>query len=297
MSSPDPPRGRGPTLTRDKHEADRDRYRRRRADPGPRAGPQRLLQQHVRPAPAPSPPRPPKRPSPPNSRPVCRRLWTRSARSSTPPESRLASDRRRQVDRIVRSGEGRHRSAHHPADHTRIGSITKTMTATVIPQLIDEGKLSFDDVLDKYVPGMPNGETLPRSRTCSRCRPGSPLHRRHTKVLNQYAADPTTTFHPPGVGRLRQETTGDVRPGASSSTPTPLRPARHGDREGDGTSIADNFSERLFTPPACRTPASQGPPPPSPSPTCPGSVSRRTPWARSRTPPTGIPRSPRPPAR
>ena len=43
-----------------------------------------------------------------------------------------------------------------PADKFRIGSITKTFTATVILQLVDEGKIGLDDTLDKYFPGVPN---------------------------------------------------------------------------------------------------------------------------------------------
>ena len=37
-----------------------------------------------------------------------------------------------------------------PQDHFRIGSITKTFVATVILQLVDEGKLSLDDPLSKF---------------------------------------------------------------------------------------------------------------------------------------------------
>jgi D-alanyl-D-alanine carboxypeptidase len=45
-------------------------------------------------------------------------------------------------------------------DHFRIGSITKTMTATVVLQLVDEGKITLDDRLDQYVPGVPNGDRI-----------------------------------------------------------------------------------------------------------------------------------------
>jgi D-alanyl-D-alanine carboxypeptidase len=37
-----------------------------------------------------------------------------------------------------------------PQDHFRIGSITKTFVATVILQLVDEGKLKLDDPLSKF---------------------------------------------------------------------------------------------------------------------------------------------------
>lgn len=45
-------------------------------------------------------------------------------------------------------------------DHVRIGSVTKTFTATAILRASDEGKLSLDDALSRYVPDVPNGDTI-----------------------------------------------------------------------------------------------------------------------------------------
>jgi D-alanyl-D-alanine carboxypeptidase len=45
-------------------------------------------------------------------------------------------------------------------DHYRIGSLTKTMTATVILQLADEDKVSLDDPISKYRSGVPNGDNI-----------------------------------------------------------------------------------------------------------------------------------------
>ena len=42
----------------------------------------------------------------------------------------------------------------------RAASNTKTMTAAVIVQLIQEGRLSFDDLISKYVQGVPNGDKI-----------------------------------------------------------------------------------------------------------------------------------------
>ena len=42
----------------------------------------------------------------------------------------------------------------------RIASNTKTMTAAVIMQLAQEGKLSLDDPVSKYVAGVPNGANI-----------------------------------------------------------------------------------------------------------------------------------------
>jgi D-alanyl-D-alanine carboxypeptidase len=42
----------------------------------------------------------------------------------------------------------------------RVGSVTKTWTATVILQLVQEGKLSLSDTVGKYIPNVPNGNTI-----------------------------------------------------------------------------------------------------------------------------------------
>jgi D-alanyl-D-alanine carboxypeptidase len=55
------------------------------------------------------------------------------------------------------------RSTGGPArirDHVRIASITKTFTATAILQLVDQGRLSLDDHLSEFVPGIDNGDQI-----------------------------------------------------------------------------------------------------------------------------------------
>jgi D-alanyl-D-alanine carboxypeptidase len=44
--------------------------------------------------------------------------------------------------------------------YMRIGSETKTFTGTAILQLVKEGKVGLDDPIDKYVPGVPNGQNI-----------------------------------------------------------------------------------------------------------------------------------------
>lgn len=46
------------------------------------------------------------------------------------------------------------------SDYIRIGSNTKPMTATVILQLFQEGKLKLDDPISKFRPDVPNGENI-----------------------------------------------------------------------------------------------------------------------------------------
>ncbi len=43
------------------------------------------------------------------------------------------------------------------ADHFRVGSNTKTMTGTVILQLVQEGRIALDDPVSTYLPNVPNG--------------------------------------------------------------------------------------------------------------------------------------------
>ena len=45
-------------------------------------------------------------------------------------------------------------------DHVRVGSVTKTMTATIILQLVQEGLLALDDPVSKYVVGVPDGDNI-----------------------------------------------------------------------------------------------------------------------------------------
>jgi len=45
-------------------------------------------------------------------------------------------------------------------DHVRIGSNTKTMTGTVILQLVQEGRISLTDKVGKYRPDVPNGSRI-----------------------------------------------------------------------------------------------------------------------------------------
>lgn len=47
-----------------------------------------------------------------------------------------------------------------PGDYFRIGSITKTFTATVILQLVQQGKLSLSDPLSKFEPQIPHSSQI-----------------------------------------------------------------------------------------------------------------------------------------
>src|SRR5499426_4738509 len=46
------------------------------------------------------------------------------------------------------------------ANRFRIGSITKMFTATMVLQLVEEGKLKLSDTLDKFLPQVPNARKI-----------------------------------------------------------------------------------------------------------------------------------------
>jgi D-alanyl-D-alanine carboxypeptidase len=45
-------------------------------------------------------------------------------------------------------------------DHMRVGSVAKTMTATIVLQLVDEGKLGLDQPLSDFRPDVPGAEAI-----------------------------------------------------------------------------------------------------------------------------------------
>jgi D-alanyl-D-alanine carboxypeptidase len=47
-----------------------------------------------------------------------------------------------------------------PEMHHRVGSVTKTFTATLLLKAAEEGLLSLDDTIDQYINGVPNGDKI-----------------------------------------------------------------------------------------------------------------------------------------
>src|SRR5436189_1006282 len=91
--------------------------------------------------------------------------------------------------------------------HFRIASNTKTMTAAVIMQLAQESKLSLEDPVSKYVPGVPNGDNITIAQLLE-MRSGlynytnapefsASLDRDHTKVWSPAELLAIAFAHPP----------------------------------------------------------------------------------------------------
>ena len=79
--------------------------------------------------------------------------------------------------------------------HTRIGSVTKTFTGTAIMQLAEAGKLSLDDTIGKYVPGIPNGDRI-TLRQLANMTSGLASYTRSKKFQDVLFSRPETIFTP-----------------------------------------------------------------------------------------------------
>jgi D-alanyl-D-alanine carboxypeptidase len=96
-------------------------------------------------------------------------------------------------------------------DKTRIGSLTKTMTATVLLQLVQENKVALDDTIGEYVPGMPNGDVATLLQLANMTS-GIPSYTESQAVQDKYFGDPQYAWPP-------QELVDAVKPMPASFVP------------------------------------------------------------------------------
>ena len=132
------------------------------------------------------------------------------------------------------------RGSERPVDPDgwfRIGSITKTFTATVVLQLVGEGRLDAKDTVERWLPGLvPGGGGITLLHLLN-----------HTSGLYEYTSMPDTGWSPArsfqtmepardrGVRQPRM-TPRSSRGGSWAYSQHRLHPARHGYREGTGSS-------------------------------------------------------------
>ncbi|MCE4026045.1 beta-lactamase family protein [Microbacterium sp. Au-Mic1] len=108
----------------------------------------------------------------------------------------------------VRTPEGTWTKAYGNADlagtpmqvgmHTRIASLTKMYTATIVLQLAQEGRLALDDTIGTYVDGIPNGDTITLTQLADMTS-GIASYTMNDKLLAKYFADPTAVYTPEEV--------------------------------------------------------------------------------------------------
>ncbi len=136
-----------------------------------------------------------------------------------------------------------------PSDRTRVGSLTKTMTATVILQLFEEGKLSLDDPIGKYVPGMPNGDTATLRQLAEMTSGIEPYTLPGTGFQEQLFADPLRVWTPDELVAFERGKAPKFAPGEGwqySNTNYVLLGMVI--EQITGQPISEVFQERLFGP-------------------------------------------------
>ncbi|MFF1875361.1 serine hydrolase domain-containing protein [Streptomyces sp. CB03911] len=79
--------------------------------------------------------------------------------------------------------------------YVRIGSETKTFTATALLELVDEGLVGLDDPISAYVSGVPNGENI-TIRNLAEMRSGLFPYSADPDFITALEADPTKPFTP-----------------------------------------------------------------------------------------------------
>jgi D-alanyl-D-alanine carboxypeptidase len=82
-----------------------------------------------------------------------------------------------------------------PDLHMRIGSETKTFTATAVLQQVDRGRVGLDDPISKYVDGVPNGDGI-TIRQVLEMRSGLVSYSAVDAWANAFLADPRRPWTP-----------------------------------------------------------------------------------------------------
>jgi D-alanyl-D-alanine carboxypeptidase len=88
-----------------------------------------------------------------------------------------------------------------PEVHHRIGSVTKTFTATMLLQAADKGLLSLDDTIDRYVKGVPNGDKI-TLRQMSDMTSGIASYTEDKQWAKEFLSDPTRVWKPEELAQI-----------------------------------------------------------------------------------------------
>jgi D-alanyl-D-alanine carboxypeptidase len=80
-----------------------------------------------------------------------------------------------------------------PAGHGRIGSISKPFVATAVLELVKDGKLSLDDTVSEYIPGIPNGDSITMRQLLSMSA-GVWSYTADNDLIAKFQADPMTPW-------------------------------------------------------------------------------------------------------
>lgn len=134
------------------------------------------------------------------------------------------------------------------AVHQRIGSVTKTFTGTAIMQLVEQGKISLSDTIDRYVPGVPNGDRI-TLKMLANMTSGVASYTRSTQFVDTYFAHPELVFTPDQVLKVGVSESPLFEPGAQfdySNTNTVLLGMVI--EKVTGKSVGDVFVQNIIAP-------------------------------------------------
>ncbi|MFE4520449.1 serine hydrolase domain-containing protein [Kitasatospora sp. NPDC056783] len=97
--------------------------------------------------------------------------------------------------------------------YTRIGSVTKTFTATAVLLLADQGKLSLDDPVSKYVADVPGGDGI-TLRQLGQMRSGLYNYSDDPDFQHEFLSDPDHPFTPDQLLAYAFKHPADFAPGS-----------------------------------------------------------------------------------
>lgn len=80
-------------------------------------------------------------------------------------------------------------------EYTRVGSVTKTFTGTLILQLVDEGKLELDDTIERWFPDLPDAKNI-TVRELGDMSSGIASYTDNKNLDDEYFANPTRAWTP-----------------------------------------------------------------------------------------------------
>jgi D-alanyl-D-alanine carboxypeptidase len=101
-----------------------------------------------------------------------------------------------------------------PEVHHRVGSVTKTFTATLLLKAANEGLLSLDDTIDQYVKGVPNGDKI-TLRQMSDMTSGIASYTESHQWQEEWFSDPTRVWQPEELARIGIEESPLFDPGSA----------------------------------------------------------------------------------
>ena len=135
-----------------------------------------------------------------------------------------------------------------PEVYHRIGSVTKTFTGTLLLQVADEGLLSLDDTIDRYVEGVPNGDKI-TLRQMADMTSGIANYSETEQFDDELSSDPYQVWNPQQLAQIGIEDSPLFDPGTEwhySNTNTLLLGLVL--EQVSGESIGELYGERIIEP-------------------------------------------------